>query len=844
MLEENRGLILAGGAIVVLRPNDKMPTESNWTQQERWTWDEAKKKFPDGCNIGVRLGKPSQIDGLYLFGVDLDIRSTEPRHLEEAIAAVARHIPEYNSLAVVISGSGGPSRHLYGLSEEEPRTKKLASSPDKIVGRDGKSHSAWELDIGGTGRQFVLPPSIHPITRKLYRWEAGRPPNWHDLTIISTATMRSWVPEDKLTTKQRDTVGDDLAAWYAQQPRHFSTDEIAWILDTLASHSTTRRKFIDDYDGWLHVGMALHHQSKGAEWGFEQWCDFAADYEEFDEDEHWFKWKSFGKRSGGKPLTMATLQSEAKNIEIAASTGSLRPDTPIEMLPNDFIAPNPLPDDADIEDDNPVPFRDDWMKALKRAEREMEEEHDFQWRKEFDRSEKTDHIKTNVNNVSLIVANDWRLKGWLAYNEFTGEQVQREELKRRSIAMMDLPQRDFVGGDNLSKEHEHNLRLFLAKPPIGKNPGYGMNPTDRDLKTAIVAACRNNRFHPIRNYLNGRRWDGVPRIETMFIRFLGTPDDQYHRDVATMIMVAGVARVFEPGCKFDHAVILEGKEGLRKSSFIREIAARPQWFGELHGDFGDRKGLVEQMQGNWQIEMPELSGFGRSAVLKVKAFMSARSDNVRLAYEARSAEFLRQCILWGSTNDRQYLQSETGERRFWPVEVRIEIDTYALRAVIDQIWAEAVHIYRTMRAGVGTVLGPGKELPLFLKNPEAKALAFEYQGSRKVETVSDILLGQIEALVNTPAPLASFLDANDKTGDLDTEKYIATKICAAWLHERLGQQRPISREDTSNYNIAMQKLRGWEPARLHFGSALGQQRGFKRKSANDAELRRGYMRET
>ena len=304
-------------------------------------------------------------------------------------------------------------------------------------------------------------------------------------------------------------------------------------------------------------------------------------------------------------------------------------------------------------------------------------------------------------------------------------------------------------------------------------------------------------------------------------------------------MVAGVARIFEPGCKFDYAVILEGAEGLGKSSFIRALAAKPQWFGELHGDFGDRKGLVEQMQGSWMIEMPELSGFGKASVLKVKAFMSARSDNVRLAYEARSAEFLRQCILWGSTNDRQYLQSDTGDRRFFPILVRIAIDIRALAAVIDQIWAETVHYYRQLRSGF-----LGRETPLFLQSKEAGRLALTYQASRKVETVSDIMAGQIEALVNTPAPIAFFKDPDpkDKSADLDDRKYVASKICAAWLHERLieGNSRPMSRDDTINYNLAMSKLKGWEAKTLWFGKH-GQQRGFRRVGANDAELRRGYM---
>ena len=403
--------------------------------------------------------------------------------------------------------------------------------------------------------------------------------------------------------------------------------------------------------------------------------------------------------------------------------------------------------------------------------------------------------------------------------------------------MMDIPQRDPLGGDKITSDHETNLRLFFAVPPTGKNPGLGMNPTDRDLKSALKAACDSNRFHPIRNYLNGCRWDGVPRLSRLFIDYLGTPDDAYHRQVARLVMVAGVARVFEPGCKFDHAVILEGAEGLGKSSFIRGLAGKPQWFGELHGRFNDRKGLVEQMQGAWMIEMPELSGFNKSAVVEVKAFMSARSDNVRLAYEARSMDFLRQCILWGSTNDRKYLQSETGDRRFFPIEVMINIDMKRLAANIDQIWAEAVEVYRRLRATFPLSTG---DLPLYLRSPEAKRLALEYQGSRKVETVADIQAGQIQHIVDQPMTLAEI--TGDDSGKLDPEKYLVSKVCAAWIHERLGNDRPITRDDTSNYNLAMRKLKGWTETKgsLGFGKH-GEQRGFKRIGATVPELRHGYM---
>jgi hypothetical protein len=160
-------------------------------------------------------------------------------------------------------------------------------------------------------------------------------------------------------------------------------------------------------------------------------------------------------------------------------------------------------------------------------------------------------------------------------------------------------------------------------------------------------------------------WDGTPRIERLFIDYVGAPDDAYHRSVSRLMLIAGVTRVFEPGHKFDFAVILEGLQGKRKSTFIETLAKN--WFSELDGDFEDSKQMVEMMQGAWILEIPELSGFARADVRHIKAFISRTTDKVRLAYERRAKQYDRQCIFIGSTNDDRYLKDDTGGRRYWPV---------------------------------------------------------------------------------------------------------------------------------------------------------------------------------
>lgn len=147
--------------------------------------------------------------------------------------------------------------------------------------------------------------------------------------------------------------------------------------------------------------------------------------------------------------------------------------------------------------------------------------------------------------------------------------------------------------------------------------------------------------------------------------------------------------------------ILEGVQGLRKSTFIETLAGGA-YYAELEGDIHDRKAMVEKMQGSWILEIPELQGFSRADVNSLKAFVSARFDKVLLAYARRAIEFQRQCIFIGFTNDSEYLRDQTGGRRFWPIFCAVSsIDIERLRTERDQFWAEAVNIMRALRAEYG-----------------------------------------------------------------------------------------------------------------------------------------------
>ncbi len=203
--------------------------------------------------------------------------------------------------------------------------------------------------------------------------------------------------------------------------------------------------------------------------------------------------------------------------------------------------------------------------------------------------------------------------------------------------------------------------------------------------------ARQNTFDPVVDYLHGLTWDKENR-EDWLTRFLGVPDSRYARRVGMMWLIQGVARALDPGCKADCVLILEGNQGLRrKSSILAALATRAEFFREGLRDI-DTKDTLLAMQAAWIIELREMASITNREVEAVKAFLDRQNDHYRAPYGRRSDDHPRRCIFAGTTNASKYLRDVTGARRFWPVACG-ETDLEGLEAVVDQLWAEAVHRY-------------------------------------------------------------------------------------------------------------------------------------------------------
>ena len=218
-----------------------------------------------------------------------------------------------------------------------------------------------------------------------------------------------------------------------------------------------------------------------------------------------------------------------------------------------------------------------------------------------------------------------------------------------------------------------------------------LNVTPMTVSRSVGAVAHEITVHPVRDYLGALAWDGVPRIETWTCRYLGAEDTAFNRSVGALWLISAVARIFRPGVKADHMLVLEGPQGARKSTALKVLAGE-DWFTDELPDLGTKDAAMH-MQGVWIIEIAELDAIGKAEVSRIKAFLTRTTDRFRPPYGRYTIEVPRQCVFAGTVNPDTYLRDETGNRRFWPVRCGT-IDIDALARDRDQLWAEAVARFR------------------------------------------------------------------------------------------------------------------------------------------------------
>jgi predicted P-loop ATPase len=316
--------------------------------------------------------------------------------------------------------------------------------------------------------------------------------------------------------------------------------------------------------------------------------------------------------------------------------------------------------------------------------------------------DKEGKIRPVLANLILILreAPDW--KGALTYDEFNA----RVAIKSRS------PLENVAPGTFWIDHHESQARAWFQR--------NGVYPTVGDVGRAVQAAARYNPTHPVREYFASLNWDGRPRLETWLQTHLHVEDSPYVRAIGPRYLISGVARVFRPGCKVDHVLILEGPQGKLKSTLLQVLAIRDEWFSDRLSNIGSKDAAIET-GGVLLIEIAEMEALIQATSSTSKGFLSRRYDPIRPPWGKHVAKFPRQCIFACTINPPVtggYLKDPTGARRYWPVVCIGMIDIDGVRAVRDQLWAEAVHLYKA-------------DTPWWL-SPELEALAAVEQAKRFV----------------------------------------------------------------------------------------------------------------
>lgn len=427
------------------------------------------------------------------------------------------------------------------------------------------------------------------------------------------------------------------------------------------------------------------------------------------------------------------------------------------------------------------------------------------WMGKLEVSAQTGLPKSTIDNIWIILENDPLLKGKFALNRFAG----------RGEVLGALPWDSHTDRRLWDDNDNEGMYWYLER--------YHHITGNRKIDGALSLHSNSHAFNDIQNFLNDLIWDGVPRLDTLFIDYLGAADTPYTRAVTRKAFTAAVTRAMVPGSKYDNMVILAGPQGIGKSTLLDKMSMG--WFSDSIRSF-EGKDASELLQGVWLVEISELDAFRRTDVARIKQFLSLRTDRFRAAYGRHVKELPRCCVFFGTTNTKDFLQDRTGNRRFWPVDVGVAPVTKNVWAdlpgEINQLWAEA-----KVRWQAGEPLFLSSELEIAAKEKQEE----HREVSAREGIALDFLSRQVpEDWQKWPLDRRRMFWAGCVQGDIklvDRDRVCALEV---WCEALDGKQKEARYSDTAEINSIIEASGEWEKTQnpKRFGYC-GLQRGFTKK---------------
>lgn len=415
--------------------------------------------------------------------------------------------------------------------------------------------------------------------------------------------------------------------------------------------------------------------------------------------------------------------------------------------------------------------------------------------------------RKSIDNLKIILQHDPKLSGRVVTDEFAGF----------GMAVGPLPWNDAEGKRLWTDTDDAGAQWYMETV-------YGIPSKDK-LLAALAVVGNHNRTNEVRDYLLGLTWDGTPRLDTLLSDYLGAEDNEYTRAVIRKAMCAAVARAVVGGVKFDYMLIISGRQGLGKSTFLGTLGK--EWFSDSLTTFAGKE-AAEMLRGTWINEVGELSAMTKQETADVKQFLSKQVDIYRAAYGRRTEKHPRRCVFFGTTNDTEFLKDATGNRRFWPVDAGLHEPKLSvwddLPEQVDQIWAEAVMRWK---AGEELFLKGSIEKMALMAQEEHRE-SYEWEGQ-----IMDYLEKKVPAFWDRMdiQERKMFLQGNIKP---DAREALSTidKVCIMqiWVECLGGDQRYLKPQDRTKIRNVLSRIPGWEKVKTaaRYGP-YGVQKGFRRK---------------